>query len=108
MLTAMILVHREGQTQIHNAAVTIPPLPGVIHLYETVASAGGAFGAVPVVAIALNTAHLNETSARQAIAAVEQETQLPCSDVVRFGAKPLLDAISGQIMYGKIGRQLEP
>ena len=68
-------------------------LPKVIQLYETVASAGGAFGYVPVVGIALNTADLNESTAKQAIAQTTAETNLPCTDPVRFGAGILLDAI---------------
>jgi uncharacterized NAD-dependent epimerase/dehydratase family protein len=71
----------------------IPPLPEVIHLYETVARAGGAFAPIPVVAIALNTGHLTEREARDAIAQVQDETGLPCTDVVRFGADLLVDAV---------------
>ncbi|XGV98914.1 MAG: DUF1611 domain-containing protein [Leptolyngbya sp. BL-A-14] len=92
--THLVLVHRAGQTHIRNApAVKIPPLPDVVHLYETVAAAAGAFAPTKVAAIALNTAHLSEPDAQQAIAQVQQETQLPCTDPVRLGAVPLLDAI---------------
>ena len=73
--------------------VPIPPLPKVIRLYETVASAGGAFATVPVVAVALNTAHLDEIAAKEAIAQTTAETGLPCTDAVRFGAGVLLDAV---------------
>ncbi len=62
-------------------------------LYEAVASAAGAFSSVPVTAIALNTHHLDETAAHQAIAQVTLETGLPCTDPIRFGADLLLDAI---------------
>ncbi len=62
-------------------------------MYETVASAGGAFGNVPVVGIALNTAHLNEDAAKEAIAQTIAQTGLSCTDVVRFGADVLLDAV---------------
>ncbi|MBD2500757.1 DUF1611 domain-containing protein [Anabaena azotica] len=92
--TQLLLVHRAGQTHNkNNPHVPIPPLPQVIHLYETVASAGGAFGTVPVVGIALNTAHLDEDAAQEAIAQTIAETGLPCTDVVRFGADVLLDAV---------------
>ncbi|MFH7030589.1 MAG: DUF1611 domain-containing protein [Heteroscytonema crispum UTEX LB 1556] len=90
--TQMILVHRAGQTEVMNG-VPIPPLGEVIKLYETLASAGGAFVRVPVVGIALNTGHLDEVAAKQAIAQVNQETGLPCTDVVRFDAGLLLDAV---------------
>lgn len=92
--TQLVLVHRAGQTHNkNNPHVPIPPLSEVIRLYETVASAGGAFGRVPVVGIALNTAHLDEYEAKEAIAQTTAETGLPCTDVVRFGANVLLEAV---------------
>ncbi len=95
--THLILVHRAGQTHIQRFThVPIPPLQKVIQVYETVAAAGGAFLDVRVAAIALNTAHLDPQAAQQAIAQVQTETGLPCTDPVRFGADPLLDAILGQ------------
>ena len=90
--TQMILVHRAGQTEVMSG-VPIPPLPEVVRLYETVASAGGAFAPVSIVGIALNTAHLSEPAAIDAIAQVESETGLPCTDAVRFDAGLLLDAV---------------
>jgi uncharacterized NAD-dependent epimerase/dehydratase family protein len=92
--TQLILVHRVGQTHNrNNPHVPIPPLPEVIRLYETVASAAGAFAPVRVVAIALNTAHLDELAAKEAIAQTTQQTGLPCTDAVRFDANVLLDAV---------------
>ncbi|WP_375514112.1 DUF1611 domain-containing protein [uncultured Nostoc sp.] len=92
--TQLLLVHRAGQVHVRNHPdVLIPPIPEVIRLYETVASAGGAFGSVPVVGIALNTAHLDQSAAEDAIAQTIAETGLPCTDVVRFDANVLLDAV---------------
>lgn len=92
--THLVLVHRAGQTHSRNApAFSIPPLPDVVQLYETVAAAAGAFTPARVVAIALNTAHLTDHEAQQAIAQVQQDTNLPCTDPVRLGAEPLLEAI---------------
>jgi uncharacterized NAD-dependent epimerase/dehydratase family protein len=92
--TQLVLAHRAGQTHNRNHPhVPIPPLPKVIQLYETVASAGGAFGNVPVAGIALNTAHLDELTAQEAIAQTTAETGLPCTDPVRFDAGVLLDAV---------------
>lgn len=94
--TGLVLVHRAGQTHIRNHAhVPIPPLPEVIRLYEAVASAGGAFAPVRVVAIALNTGHLDDSAAHRAIEQVREETGLPCTDAVRFGADLLLDEVMG-------------
>ncbi|MBD2693414.1 DUF1611 domain-containing protein [Anabaena catenula] len=92
--THLILVHQAGQTHNrNNPHVPIPPLPEVIRMYEIVASAGGAFGTVPVVGIALNTRDLDESGARSAIAQTIAETGLPCTDPVRFGGGVLLDAV---------------
>lgn len=92
--THLILVHRAGQAQIYNVPdVAIPPLPKVIQVYETVAAAGGAFAETKVSAITLNTHHLSLSEAKAAIEQAQTETGLPCTDVIRFGAESLLDAI---------------
>ncbi len=90
--TALILVHRAGQTHIHNAPqVAIPPLPEVIELYQQVARVGGGGDQVKVKAIALNTFGLQEKEAQKAIETVQETTGIPCTDVVRFGGDYLLD-----------------
>jgi uncharacterized NAD-dependent epimerase/dehydratase family protein len=92
--THLILVHKAGQSHNrNNPHVPIPPLPEVIKMYETVATAGGAFKPVSVVGVALNTKDLDEEKAKEAIAQTIAETGLPCTDAVRFGAGVLLDAI---------------
>jgi uncharacterized NAD-dependent epimerase/dehydratase family protein len=91
--THMILVHRAKMRHLQEfPEIPVPPLSAVIELYETVASAGGAFGAPKVCAIALNTWGLDENDAR---AAVEEAraTGLPCTDAVRYGADVLLNAV---------------
>ncbi len=91
----MILVHRAGANYIRDLPqVMIPSLPEVIQLYETVASAGGAFDRIKVKGIALNTFGLDDQSARDAIASTQDLTGLPCTDAVRFGAEILLSAIA--------------
>lgn len=92
--TGLLLVHRAGQSHVRNHDhVPIPALLEVIRLYEAVASAGGAFAEVRVKAIALNTGHLAVKEAEKAIAQVQKETRLPCTDAVRFGADLLLEAV---------------
>lgn len=92
--TDLILVHRANQTHIHNCPeVQIPPLSEVIHLYETVASGGGAFTPARVVGIALNTGGLAAVDANRIIDETEQALGLPCTDVVRFGADKLFSAM---------------
>ena len=46
-----------------------------------------------VVGLALVTHHLDEQAARAAIEQAEQETGLPSTDVWRFGAGKLMDAL---------------
>ncbi|MEO1004728.1 MAG: DUF1611 domain-containing protein [Cyanobacteria bacterium J06638_38] len=95
--TGLVLVHRAGATQIRDLAqIKISPLPEVIKLYETVASAAGTFGQVKVKAIALNTSALNHEQAEAEIESTAELTGLPCSDVVRFGGATLLAAVYGK------------
>ena len=95
--THLILVHRAGQTCIRNHPhVAIPSLSKVVELYEMVAAAAGAFVGAKVSAIALNTYHLNEADALLAIAEVQAETGLLCTDPVRFGAEVLWKAIDSR------------
>ncbi len=90
--THLILVHRAGQTHIRTFPdFAIPPLLEVIALYESLATAAGTFYPAKVAGIALNTAHLDEAAAQQAIALTQAETGLPCTDAVRFGASKLCD-----------------
>jgi uncharacterized NAD-dependent epimerase/dehydratase family protein len=92
--THLVLVHKAGQTTIRNCSqVTIPPLPAVIQLYEQIAAAAGAFSPAKVVAIAINGANLDDQELHSYLKQVTLETGLPCTDAIRFGAEPILDAI---------------
>lgn len=95
--TSLVLVHRAGAKHIRDLPdAIIPPLPDVIQLYETVASAGGAFSTVKVQAIALNTFALDHQSAAAVIKETSSLTGLPCSDVVRYGGDTLLSQVYNQ------------
>jgi uncharacterized NAD-dependent epimerase/dehydratase family protein len=92
--THLILVHRALQETIRNCPhVKIPPLPEVIQLYESVATAAGAFSAAKVVAIAVNSGHLDEPTANAEIQRLADLTGLPCIDGVRSGAAGLLESV---------------
>ena len=92
--TGLILVHRAGAKHIRDLPeFLIPPLPEVIQLYETVASAAATFGKIKVKAIALNTFGLDTPTAKRAIEDTQQLTGLPCTDAVRFGGELLLSAL---------------
>lgn len=91
---AMILCHRAGMDvldTLHN--VPVPPLRDVIALNEAASAAGGALTQAKVLGVSLNTRGLAEDAARAAIARVADETGLPSTDPVRFGAAPLAQVI---------------
>jgi uncharacterized NAD-dependent epimerase/dehydratase family protein len=90
--TALILVHRAGQTTIKDIPeVSIPPLTEVINLHEMIAKVAVTGKGPKVKGIALNTFGLDEEEAKSAIASVSRETNLPCTDVVRFGGDLLVN-----------------
>ncbi len=87
----LVLAHRAGAT--HNTdypAVRLLPLPDLVAAYEAVVAP---VKPAPVVAVAVNTSHLDERAARQAVADAEAATGLAADDVVRFGPDRLLDAV---------------
>jgi D-glutamate N-acetyltransferase len=88
---AFVLCHHAGATEIEGCpGHVIPPLPELIELHERASLPARR---ARVVALALNTAHLDDGGARQAIADAAAETGLPCDDPVRFGAARLLDSV---------------
>lgn len=93
--TDMILCHRAGMATLDTLHdVHVPPLRDVIALNEAVAAAAGALTAARVRGIALNTSALGAEAARDAISQVQDETGLPATDPVRFGAEVLARAIA--------------
>jgi uncharacterized NAD-dependent epimerase/dehydratase family protein len=93
--TDLLLVHRAGQTTIRNQAhIPLPPLPQLIATLEAMAAlarpAVGAAASARVVAIALNTAHLEPVQASAALEETAALTGLPCHDPVREGGEALL------------------
>ena len=97
--TALLLVHRAGQTTIDRVPeIPLPPLRVLIRQIEALADLArpGTAGVAPrVKAIALNTARLDEEQARCAVDQLAAELNLPCTDPVRWNAEPLLDAVLG-------------
>ncbi len=90
--TDLLLVHRAGQRHIKGLPeLPLPPLPELIAAVEAVAALGRPDGQRPrVQAVALNTGHLEDEAAAEAIRAVSAHTGLPCADAVRGGAAKLL------------------
>ena len=89
---ALVLCHRAGATVLDDYHETaILPLPELVRLYE---GAMSWIRPARVSALALNTRGLDDDQARAAIAAASEETGLPATDPVRFGADALLDAVT--------------
>jgi uncharacterized NAD-dependent epimerase/dehydratase family protein len=92
---AMILCHQPSRKHVYGgggacAWVPLPALPEAIRLNE---AALAPLRPARVIGISLNTFDLTEEEARAAIIAAEDETGLPATDPVRFGAARLADAI---------------
>lgn len=91
---ALILCHQATREFIGDyrqaAWLRIPPLADYVRLYETVARA---VRPTRTIAISLNTYDMTEEAARRACEAATRETGLPCTDPIRFGAAPLVDAV---------------
>jgi uncharacterized NAD-dependent epimerase/dehydratase family protein len=88
---AMILCHNSKRTCIKDLDdFPQPDLNKMIEVSETMAAF---VEPSKVIGIALNTSGMDEQSARAACEAAQKHTGLPATDTVRFGAKPLVDAI---------------
>jgi uncharacterized NAD-dependent epimerase/dehydratase family protein len=86
-----VLCHRAGSTEIEGyPGHPLPSLSRLVELHERVALQ---LRPARVAALALNTAHLEESEARRAIAEAAAETGLAADDPVRFGASTVLDAV---------------
>ena len=86
----MIFCHQARRTSIKGYAVPLPPLRRMIEMYE---QAMAWLRPAPVVGIALNTYELSDAQAQGEIRRAEEETGLPATDCVRFGAGKLIDAL---------------
>jgi D-glutamate N-acetyltransferase len=86
-----VLCHRAGQRTVEDFEVRIPDLRSLARDHERLVAR---IKPAQCVAIALNTADLDDVRARAAIAAAEAETGLPTDDVVRFGAAKLWAAVA--------------
>lgn len=91
---AIILCHEVGRDHVGDYENhPIPPLTRLIAIYEETA---GWLKPARVAGIALNTYMLDEAAAHVAIARAEEETGLPVTDCIRFGAGKLIDALIAQ------------
>ena len=91
--THMVLCTRAGQSHVDRfRSVPVPPLPEVIRTYEAVAAIAGG-PAARIVGISVNCGRLSDAEARVAVDQAASESGLPATDVLRFGADVLVDAV---------------
>jgi uncharacterized NAD-dependent epimerase/dehydratase family protein len=86
----LILCHHPGREEIMGFGTRIPALPDLIRIYE---EAAAPVFPTRVVAIALNTYEMPEETALEAVEAVQAETGVITTDVVRWGPETLSRAL---------------
>jgi uncharacterized NAD-dependent epimerase/dehydratase family protein len=88
----LVLCHLAGATEIEGSpGHSIPPLSELVELHERISLPARP---AKVACVALNTAPIaSDDEARKAVAEVEDDTNLPADDPVRFGAERLLDVV---------------
>ncbi len=95
MPEAMIFCHKAGTTEIEGYNHCLfPSLNRMIQLNEDTVSWVRPEQPCKVVGLAVMTFGLNEQEARDTLKQAEDETGLPATDVLRFGAGVLMDALS--------------
>jgi uncharacterized NAD-dependent epimerase/dehydratase family protein len=91
---AMIFCHHAGATAIDGLEhVTFPDLNRLIRLHEEVVNILPHQRPCKIVGLALVTVGMSDEQAQEAIRAIEEATGLPATDVWRFGAGKLMDAL---------------
>jgi uncharacterized NAD-dependent epimerase/dehydratase family protein len=95
MPDAMILCHNAGATAIEGYTYCpLPSLKRMIAINEDSISWVRPERPCKVVGLSIITHGLSEQEAREALKQAEDETSLPATDVIRFGAGILMDALS--------------
>src|SRR5436309_7195975 len=98
MPDAMIFCHLAGATAIEGYTYCpLPSLKRMIEFNEDTVSWVRPERPCKVAGLALVTFGLSEQEAKDAIKQAEDETGLPATDVLRFGAGVLMDALSKQL-----------
>ena len=88
---ALVLCHRAGTTEVEGyPGHPLPSLSDLVRLHEAISLPARP---AKVVAVALNTAGLDEDAAAERVSEAALETGLPTADPVRNGAASLLEAV---------------
>ncbi|MGH7458732.1 MAG: DUF1611 domain-containing protein [Longimicrobiaceae bacterium] len=92
---AMILCHLPTRQHVYggDGAYSWMPLPPLAQMVEVCERAAEPLKPSRVIGVALNSWDLREDEALRAVERAEEETGLPATDPVRFGAGPLAEAV---------------
>ncbi|RQG98024.1 DUF1611 domain-containing protein [Natrarchaeobius chitinivorans] len=91
MPDALVLCHRAGRDAIHGyESFPIPPISTCVDLYDRLAQP---ICEGTVVAGALNTAGLEDESARAAVESYAEDLDAPATDVIRAGTEDVLEVL---------------
>jgi D-glutamate N-acetyltransferase len=100
MPEAMILCHKAGATTIDGYEhCPLPSLTRLIQINEEAISWLRPDRSSKIVGLAVMTLGLSEQEARDAVKQAVDETGLPATDVLRFGAGVLMDALSEHFAF---------
>lgn len=91
---ALILCHQASRREVRRYTIPIPPLRHLIRLHEEITAP---VKPARVIAVSLNTFGLDEGAAREAVDRAAQETGLPATDPIRYGVRPIMDAVDSFI-----------
>ncbi|MFC4543963.1 DUF1611 domain-containing protein [Halosolutus amylolyticus] len=87
----LVLCHVAGREAIHGyESFPLPPIESYVDLYEDLSAP---VSEAPVVAGAINTAHLEDEGARQAVDEYADDLGAPATDVIRYDTDDLLEAL---------------
>lgn len=87
---AMILCHQPTRRCLRHTQISIPSLPELVSIHENLMKP---VRPSRVVGVALNCIDLSEAEAMREIRSIEKQCALPVTDVLRFGAEPLVEAL---------------
>jgi len=88
---ALVLVHLATRTHVEDFGTPLLSLARLIATYEALTAS---VKPARVAGVALNTVGLDDRAAREAIERARLETNLPCDDLVRYGAGAFYAAIA--------------
>lgn len=87
---AMILCHQPTRDCLRHTDIPIPPLGELVTVHESLMRP---IRESKVVGVALNCFDLSEVESQAAVDSTREQLNLPVTDVIRYGAGPLVDSL---------------